>query len=330
MSMSGTLSTKITEEHIEDELLWKLDESNVCEIADLLSDGLYNYMFDCSYSPNGKYLVVGCYDGCVHIIDTENYNLIYSLKNHSAAICSICFSQDGLMLATSSIDKTILIYNLPDFSVFTRLSNNAFIFGVCFSHCENYIYCSDDNGNLKKFKISSRTIVLQAKLHDEGIWRFKLSGCGKYILTGSIDNTAKLIDANNFFVLNTFQHDDCIYAVDFHPSKGIIAVGDISNKVKLWNIDNGLLIHTIDMKSEVRALQFLNSVVLLVMSADGFITSIDWVNLQQIQKIHCGCDNVFYSFAISPDMTQLACGRCTNNTIKVYSILHSCEHPSFE
>eukprot|EP00792_Barthelona_sp_PAP020_P009892 TRINITY_DN3327_c0_g2_i9.p1 TRINITY_DN3327_c0_g2~~TRINITY_DN3327_c0_g2_i9.p1 ORF type:complete len:146 (-),score=32.40 TRINITY_DN3327_c0_g2_i9:99-536(-) len=57
------------------------------------------------------------------------------------------------------------------------------------------------------------------------------------------------------------------------------------------------------------------------MSGDGYITSFNVETYQQIQKVHCGCDSSHFSFAISPDKTQIACGKCAGNVIKIYSIV---------
>eukprot|EP00792_Barthelona_sp_PAP020_P008601 TRINITY_DN3230_c0_g2_i1.p1 TRINITY_DN3230_c0_g2~~TRINITY_DN3230_c0_g2_i1.p1 ORF type:complete len:156 (-),score=27.07 TRINITY_DN3230_c0_g2_i1:270-737(-) len=60
------------------------------------------------------------------------------------------------------------------------------------------------------------------------------------------------------------------------------------------------------------------------MSGDGFITSFNVDDFQEIQKIYCGCNRHDSSFAISPDKRQLSCGRCKHNTIKLYSIYPDC------
>eukprot|EP00792_Barthelona_sp_PAP020_P006751 TRINITY_DN3068_c1_g2_i1.p1 TRINITY_DN3068_c1_g2~~TRINITY_DN3068_c1_g2_i1.p1 ORF type:complete len:427 (+),score=83.88 TRINITY_DN3068_c1_g2_i1:40-1281(+) len=297
------------------DFLWpKIDENPLFEIEGVLSD----YTFDCKYSPDGKWLVYLGLENEVHIVDVETRTLNLVLRDHTGIVNGVAFSPDGQKMATLSYNESIIIYNLKDFSILNKVSNNSPLFVVCFSHCSKYLYSGDEDGNLWKYDAKNGNVLKIATL-PEGIWKLKLSADGKHLLTGINDSSAKLVESQNLSVICSFDQDANIEAIDFHPTKRIIAVGDTSNKVKLWNMDDGSLIHTFNIKGAVYSLQFINPAVLFIMSGDGYISSYNMDRFQWIQKIHCGCDREFFSFDISPDRTQLACGRC-KNSIKIYSI----------
>eukprot|EP00792_Barthelona_sp_PAP020_P006560 TRINITY_DN3030_c4_g11_i1.p1 TRINITY_DN3030_c4_g11~~TRINITY_DN3030_c4_g11_i1.p1 ORF type:complete len:339 (-),score=46.40 TRINITY_DN3030_c4_g11_i1:486-1502(-) len=290
----------------------KIDEGNVLEIGDVISDNIYN----CKYSLDGKHLLICSYK-VVQIIDMETGTLICSLKDHTGGVINVAVSSDGHKLATCSYDKFILIYNLLDFSILHRLRNDTFVYGICFSHCSNYVYSGDKNGNLKKWVVENGNVVMERTVHSGGFWNIKLSADDKHLLTSNVDKTASLFDPENFSVVRVFNQDADIEAIDFHPTKRIIAVGDVSNKVTLWNMDDGSQIHTFDMRGAVYDLHFLTPNIILIMFDDGYISSYSLSSFQQIQKVHCDCDEYIFSFAVSPESRQLACAKCEGDNIKV-------------
>eukprot|EP00792_Barthelona_sp_PAP020_P006575 TRINITY_DN3030_c4_g1_i5.p1 TRINITY_DN3030_c4_g1~~TRINITY_DN3030_c4_g1_i5.p1 ORF type:complete len:219 (-),score=29.11 TRINITY_DN3030_c4_g1_i5:84-740(-) len=205
------------------------------EIEGLFSD----YLYDSEYSPDGKHLLVACYPRA-HIIDAETGRLICTLKDHTSNIHGVAFSTDGQKFATCSEDKSVIVYNLSDFSIIHIFTNNVDVYSVCFSSCSNYLFTGDFNGNLKKWSLSNGDMVLEHRLHLTVIRRLKLSLDGKYLLTGSSGwkSTAKIVNPDSLSIFNILFHEADIKAVEFHPTKRIIAVGDASNTVKLFNMED--------------------------------------------------------------------------------------------
>eukprot|EP00792_Barthelona_sp_PAP020_P009398 TRINITY_DN3293_c3_g2_i2.p1 TRINITY_DN3293_c3_g2~~TRINITY_DN3293_c3_g2_i2.p1 ORF type:complete len:405 (+),score=79.20 TRINITY_DN3293_c3_g2_i2:366-1580(+) len=302
-------------------LSFKIDESNVRQIGGMCSD----YMFDCGYSMDGKKVVVN--DGSnVYVFDIKTKRLSRTLKNRNSSdwVISTAFSKDRQKLATSSDDNSLSVYSLRNFSVLDRIKNDTYICAICFSHCSKYIYFSDANRTLKKWDIEKSNIVWERTIHYL-IWKLNISYDNKYFLIADGDKTVGLIDSQNFSVF-TINHDDYVKAIECHPTMGIIAIGDKSNKVRLWNTDSLTLLHTFIMEGQVGDLHFLSPVVLGVMSGDGYLTLYSMENFQEIQRICCGCDGSnFLSFAISPNMRWLVCGKCPNNTIRMFSIVSQCD-----
>eukprot|EP00792_Barthelona_sp_PAP020_P009050 TRINITY_DN3266_c1_g11_i1.p1 TRINITY_DN3266_c1_g11~~TRINITY_DN3266_c1_g11_i1.p1 ORF type:complete len:406 (-),score=83.26 TRINITY_DN3266_c1_g11_i1:145-1362(-) len=278
------------------------------------------YMWDAEYSLDDKYLIMGSSLGNTYVFNPETGRLIRTLKDHTTNVYGVSFSPNGQTLATCSYDKTIIIYSLPDFSILFKLSNRDPVCAICFSHCSNYIYACDDYGTLKKWDITNANVVLEKRVHSRWIWRVKLSSDGKYLLTGSDDETASLINPDTFSVVRTFEQRGDIRDVCFHPNRRIIAVGDRSMEVKLWNMDDGSLFHKFNLEDHVWGLQFLNPFILLVLSADGFLTSFNLDTFQELQKVNSDACNTGIYITVSHDGTSLACGRCRNNIIKIFSM----------
>eukprot|EP00792_Barthelona_sp_PAP020_P014185 TRINITY_DN9862_c0_g1_i1.p1 TRINITY_DN9862_c0_g1~~TRINITY_DN9862_c0_g1_i1.p1 ORF type:complete len:416 (-),score=93.63 TRINITY_DN9862_c0_g1_i1:309-1520(-) len=317
--MSVNSSSEIVKKVISDMFLMKIDESSVKGIGDFLDA----FMFDAKYSPDGRFLAIGSAGGAGYVLDVQTEKLHHVLSDHRSDIYGVAFSQDGKMLATCSWDNSIIIYNFADFSIFTQLNNDCGFLQVCFSHCCNYLYSTDGNGTVKKWNVNNSSVVLSKKIHSTQTWRLKLSLDNKYLLTGSDDKTAKVVDIQDFSVVHSFGSDNAVRSIDFHPTKKIVAIGDLSGKVKLYNLEDESVIYTFDFWGQPYCICFASPQILLGIAGNGYITLYDVESFQEIQKIHCNVDYAYFYCAISPNMTKLICGKCKDRPIKIYSIEHS-------
>eukprot|EP00792_Barthelona_sp_PAP020_P013905 TRINITY_DN9460_c0_g1_i1.p1 TRINITY_DN9460_c0_g1~~TRINITY_DN9460_c0_g1_i1.p1 ORF type:complete len:404 (-),score=82.68 TRINITY_DN9460_c0_g1_i1:22-1233(-) len=315
LDLSLVENNEFTEKDVQKMFVQRIEENSLKTIEGLLS----LFMFDCAYSPNGENFAIGSYKE-VHIIDVKSGEPSCILTDHTDSVFGVSFSKDGHMFATCSNDESIIIYCLPQFAMMCRLKNDTRTMGICFSTCSNFIYSVDNNYCLKKWDINCGAVVSEKQIHSASIGKIKLSMDGKYILTGSYDHTVKLIDVDDFSVVNTFNHEAIIITVEFHPTKRIVLASDRSKNLNLWSMVDGSLLHSFKMGGNVWDFHFLTPSILFVMAADGFIISFNVDTFEEVQRVYCGSLTCHFSFAISPDMRQLACGRFEDSTIKFYSI----------
>ena len=69
------------------------------------------YTIAIAFSPSGKFLVIGCIDRIVSIIDFKTKHLLNSFDGHSGKIKSVVFSPDENFVISSSNDKTLKVWN---------------------------------------------------------------------------------------------------------------------------------------------------------------------------------------------------------------------------
>lgn len=70
-------------------------------------------IFTCDYSPCGKYLVAGCNNGSIKMVNVITREITIHLQNtHEHFINSVIFSPDGNQLASGSSDHTMKLYDL--------------------------------------------------------------------------------------------------------------------------------------------------------------------------------------------------------------------------
>lgn len=171
-------------------------------------------------------------------------NLINSIKN-DLYIRSVCFSPDGLFLATGAEDSLIKIWNLSTKKIFKVLKGHKQdVYSLEFFSDSNRLVSGSGDGtvriwDLKTSKCTSLLVIT------EGVTSVSISSDDKYIVSASLDRsiriwnseTGTLVDKSDFTDKNNNGHKDSIYSVIFTNDNKQIISGSLDKTIKLWNLD---------------------------------------------------------------------------------------------
>eukprot|EP00792_Barthelona_sp_PAP020_P008943 TRINITY_DN3258_c2_g2_i6.p1 TRINITY_DN3258_c2_g2~~TRINITY_DN3258_c2_g2_i6.p1 ORF type:complete len:400 (+),score=87.30 TRINITY_DN3258_c2_g2_i6:517-1716(+) len=314
--MSNDSELNVVEKTLDSKFQLRIDEENVKTIEGLIS----HHMKDCKYSFNGKYVAVVDYNKTVFVFNGKTGEVIRSLQDHRYEVYCVGFSPNGQFMATCSLDSSIIIYSIPSFSIYKEIKSIISYYFV-FSECSKFLYCGDINGYVHKMDVDQNICTYSSKLHSSSVYHLSISSNGKYLLSCTNQSDAKLILLKDMSIVQTFERmsEQFIFGC-FHPFEDVIALASLSKKVIIWTFD-GSIIQTVCVEGNVFSLKFITSLILLFMSGDGFITLYNAQNQQRIQSVFCGCEPRWFSFDVSPDRTNLICGRCDLNNIKIYPLL---------
>lgn len=229
----------------------------------------------CVYSTDGKRLVACLGDFSVKIYDvvdracdkesathadeqpsnpapfsspTSTLRTLCILRGHSSNVWSIHFSQDTLLLCSSSSDKTVKIWNLEtEESVFTFTQHTDIVWCCSFVPCHTSLVASGSSDKTVKIwdYITGSILYDLKQYYSAAVEALSFSRDGTKLCTGSQDGRIILwrnmfpkgAEAPNKLVL--YQANDWIRFVCFseHDSNLLVSDGG-SNTVLVWDLSD--------------------------------------------------------------------------------------------
>jgi WD40 repeat protein len=93
--------------------VWNVEDGSIVLGPPHSFQGHTNYVMSAVYSPDGKWIASGCYDGIIRIFDAKNgYFVSKPIREHTGGVCSVAFSLDGRRMVSGSDDKTVQVYDV--------------------------------------------------------------------------------------------------------------------------------------------------------------------------------------------------------------------------
>jgi WD40 repeat protein len=298
INQSETLGdTDPTISKLESIAAWRIDPSKEARYAMLTAAALpgiaslaghADRVHSVAFSPDGKTLVSGSFDGTVRLWDVATHqqigNPLTGHTGHTGPVLSVAFSPDGKTLASGSSDDTVRLW---DVATHQQIGNTL-------------------TG------------------HTRPVLSVAFSRDGKTLASGSSDDTVRLWDVATQQQIGypLTGHTDEVYSVGFSPGGATLASGSGDGTVRLWDVATQQQIgypltgHT----AEVDSVAFSpDGATLASGSADGSVLSWDVATHQQIGNPLTGHGGTVFCVAFSPDGKTLATGSL-DDTVRLWDV----------
>jgi hypothetical protein len=182
-------------------------------------DGHTGFVNAAVFSPDGKYVLTASDDGTAKIWNASTGAVLATLTGHEDRVRHATFSKDGLQILTSSNDRTARIWDL------------------------------------KKTALATGSVTIEATVaqtfngHEWAVLSAEFSDDGKFVITASEDNTARIWDATNgknlsILAGHTARVTSVAFAPGNDPTRAVTASQD--GAVKLWDTKENKEILTLD------------------------------------------------------------------------------------
>ena len=240
-----------------------------------------------AFSPGGKMLATGSFDGTVRLWYVANHQEIGSpLRGPTSlinSVSSVAFSPDGKILATGGDDHTVRLWKVATHQEIGEplTGHTGIVSSVAFSPDGKTLATGSADGTVRFWNVVSVAGIGALVGHTGSVFSVAFSPDGKTLATGSYDDTARLWD------LATQQqvgeplvgHIGWVNAVAFSPDGEILATGSADGTVRLWNvathqqIENPIIVDTSSgLFHPVNAVAFSpDGKILATGSADGAV-----------------------------------------------------------
>lgn len=210
-----------------------------------------------AYSHDGKYIATGSYDNTIKIWDARTGGEVMTLPDnsnsskiepHTEGIRSVAFSPDGKLLASASIDRSVIIWNIEIKNPILKVELSSSIFSVAFSPDGEELAISVASGFVIQYDIESHQANMVYKQVDDDDARIPCDNldCVRYSHNGKLmahtpdDNTFRIWDVRSRSEQRSFGgHSAKVASVAFSRDGKYIASASADKTIKLWSVSSG-------------------------------------------------------------------------------------------
>jgi WD40 repeat protein len=184
----------------------------------------------------------------------------YATMGHIDAITSSAIDPSGRYILSSSMDRTLRLWDLNSVDRKTVHSlTNAHILSVSFSPDGKYAICGGNDNLVRLINIQNGKLVRTLQGHRGAVNSVMFSPGGQRVLSASSDGTVKLWDLDAGIAVRTLSgYKDGVNASAFSPDGRYIIAGGENGEMILWETNTGLQVKS--LKSSASA---VNAMALL-------------------------------------------------------------------
>ena len=203
----------------------------------------------CSFSVDGKYILVGTQNSTLHLFVTSSFEEIHILYGHRLGVRTSVFSKDSKNVFSGALDTDIMIWEINSF-----LGKGKHVHGptailrghaqgvravACNPRNPDQIASGGDDCCVFIWSISKMGCSLRMSGHTGSIYSIAYTPSGRFIITGSHDSTVRIWNQSSGIC--TFHgHSGPVFAVLASSDEYSALSAGADSTIRTWDL-RGLL-----------------------------------------------------------------------------------------
>ena len=270
-----------------------------------------------AFSPDGRTLAAGTFDGTVLLWDTANRTRLASLSAGSSnPVSGVAFSPDGRTLAAGTFDGTVLLWDTANRTRLASLSAGSSnpVSGVAFSPDGRTLAAGTFDGTVLLWDTANRTRLASLSAGSSNpVSGVAFSPDGRTLAAGTGDGTVLLWDTANRARLASLSagSSNPVSGVAFSPDGRTLAAGTFERDgAAVGHRQPGPLASlSAGSSNRVSGVAFSpDGRTLAAGTGDGTVLLWDTANRARLASLSAGSSNRVSGVAFSPDGRTLAAG----------------------
>jgi len=201
-----------------------------------LSGGLRSVDF----SPNGDYIYAGGNDGTVRIFETVTGMLHHTIPAHMDAVMAVDVSQTGRYIATGSKDNMVRVWDVDNNyqMVYEWMDHMDDVKTVKFTPDENRLLTGSADDMINVYWMPNGSLDTTLEIHGADVNVIDVSADGSFMVSGSNDQSAKMINLHNYNSVFTYTNlwQTRVYGLSISPDMTKLATSNHIGYVILYDI----------------------------------------------------------------------------------------------
>ena len=242
--------------------LWDIKTRKLIKIL----EGHSSLIESITFSPNGKIIASGSYDGRIKLWNVQTGEQIRSLENSSpsSGIMSVAFSPDGEKIVSGNNENTISLWDCETgrlLKTFREGDGNIIIYSVTFSIDGKTIISASSFGTISSWSVETGIRIKHLGQNSNRISDIKISSDQKTMATISMSDdsiklwslatgglsrslkgcleTGETLETSSKVVSADGNFHSPVVSIAFSPEGKMIAAGCPYNRIELWDVETG-------------------------------------------------------------------------------------------
>jgi WD40 repeat protein/uncharacterized caspase-like protein len=228
---------------------------------------------------------------------------------HSGGVTSCAFSPDGALLASSSDDATVRIWDVETAAELAVLTGHTGgVWSCAFSPDGARLASAGNDGTVRLWDVASGTTKVVLNGHDDWVRSCAFSPDGALLASSSDDATVRIWDVETAAELAVLTgHTGGVWSCAFSPDGARLASAGKDGTVRLWDVASGTTKVVLNGHDDwVTSCAFSPDGMLLATTSNDQTARVWRVDSGTEQAKLTGHTSRVWSCAFSPDGTQLA------------------------
>ncbi len=267
----------------------------------------YGGVLTVAYSPDGRLLASGSFDGTARIWDSDSGMELHALRGHGREVASVVFSPDGKVLVSGSRDHTIRLWDAKSGEQLQpRQGHEGPVNNLAVSLDGRLAAAACGDNTVRLWELATQRQLHVLRGHTGLVYGIAFSPDGRTVATGSADRTVHLWETATGREIHLLRKQQgAIYSIAFTPVRNMLLWGEANGTLHFWDRTTGKELQQLPEIYSGKSFQLSSDGKILATAARDAVHLLDVKTGKELRRFAGDWPHI----GISPDGQTLALQR---------------------